>query len=80
MSAATATLDELAITQVATDGMRLRLRGTDRDEAVRRMHGRLHPELIAWRLHTTTRTVQRVTARLGLTGPAHPTHHHHHHR
>ena len=60
-------LDELAVLQVANDGLRLPLRGADRDEAVRRMHGRVDPELIAWRLHTTSRTVARVAARLGLT-------------
>ncbi|SOJ57006.1 hypothetical protein MSIMFB_04484 [Mycobacterium simulans] len=60
-------IDELAVLQVAHDGLRLHLRGADRDEAVRRMHGRIDMDLIAWRLHTTTRTVQRVAARLGLT-------------
>lgn len=80
MTTATALLDELAITQVATDGMRLALHGPDRDEAVRRMHRRVQPELIAWRLHTTTRTVQRVTARLGLTEPEQHTSTRHHRR
>src|SRR5271165_7316804 len=61
-------IDELAVVQVAHDGLRLRLRGADRDEAVRRMHGRVELDLIAWRLYTTTRTVHRVAARLGLTG------------
>jgi len=60
-------LDELAVVQVTLDGLRLRLRGADRDEAVRRMHGRVELDLIAWRLYTTTRTVHRVAARLGLT-------------
>ena len=60
-------LDELAVVQVAHDGLRLRLRGAERDEAVRRMHGRVELDLIAWRLYTTTRTVHRVAARLGLT-------------
>ncbi|BAN91941.1 hypothetical protein BB737_28470 [Mycobacterium avium subsp. hominissuis] len=60
-------IDELAVIQVAHDGQRLRLRGPERDEAVRRMHGRVELELIAWRLYTTTRTVHRVAARLGLT-------------
>ena len=60
-------IDELAVVQVAHDGLRLRLRGADRDEAVRRMHGRVELDLIAWRLYTTTRTVHRVAARLGLT-------------
>jgi hypothetical protein len=60
-------IDELAVVQVAHDGLRLPLRGADRDEAVRRMHGRVDQDLIAWRLHTTSRTVQRVAARLGLT-------------
>ena len=59
--------DELAVLQVAHDGLRLRLRGADRDEAVRRMHGRIDIDLIAWRLYTTSRTVHRVAARLGLT-------------
>ena len=62
-----AELDELAVVQVAADGLRLRLRGAERDEAVRRMHGRVELHLIAWRLYTTTRTVHRVAARLGLT-------------
>lgn len=56
-------IDELAITQVAVDGMRMHLRGRDRDEAIRRMHGRIDVDIIAWRLYTTTRTVQRVMAR-----------------
>ena len=56
-------IDELAVTQVAVDGMRMRLRRRDRDEAIRRMHGRIDIEIIAWRLYTTTRTVQRVMAR-----------------
>jgi len=60
-------IDELAVLQVAHDGLRLRLRGAERDEAIRRMHGRIELDLIAWRLHTTTRTVHRVAARLGLT-------------
>lgn len=60
-------IDVLAVAQVAHDGLRLRLRGADRDEALRRMHGRVELDLIAWRLYTTTRTVQRVAARLGLT-------------
>ncbi|OSC17879.1 hypothetical protein B8W69_29550 [Mycobacterium vulneris] len=60
-------IDELAVIQVAYDGLRLRLRGAERDEAVRRMHGRVELDLIAWRLYTTTRTVHRVAARLGLT-------------
>ena len=61
-------IDELAVVQVAHDGLRLRLRAAERDEAVRRMYGRVELDLIAWRLHTTTRTVHRVAARLGLTG------------
>ena len=65
--AATPDIDELAILQVAHDGQRMRLRGADRDEAIRRMHGRLDIDLIAWRLYTTSRTVHRVAARLGLT-------------
>ena len=60
-------IDELAVLQVAHDGLRLRLRGADRDEAVRRMYGRVEADLIAWRLFTTARTVFRVAARLGLT-------------
>jgi hypothetical protein len=60
-------VDELAVLQVANDGLRLRLRGADRDEAVRRMYGRIEADLIAWRLFTTARTVFRVAARLGLT-------------
>lgn len=59
-------IDELAITQVAVDGMRMHLRGRDRDEAIQRMHGRIDIDIdiIAWRLYTTTRTVQRVMARI----------------
>ena len=49
-SAATPDIDELAILQVAYDGQRMRLRGADRDDAIRRMHGRLDIDLIAWRL------------------------------
>ena len=60
-------IDELAVIQVAHDGLRLRLRGADRDEAVRRMYGRVEADLIAWRLFTTARTVFRVAVRLGLT-------------
>jgi hypothetical protein len=56
-------IDELAVAQVAEDGMRMHLRGADRDEAIRRMHGRIDTELIAWRLYITTRTVHRVIAR-----------------
>ncbi|GAB4962054.1 DUF7368 family protein [Mycobacterium avium] len=62
-----AEIDELAVVQAAEDGLRLPLRGAERDEAVRRMYGRVEPDLIAWRLHTTARTVCRVAARLGLT-------------
>jgi len=36
-----AQVDELAVVQVADDGLRLPLRGADRDEAVRRMYGRV---------------------------------------
>ncbi|PJD99423.1 MAG: hypothetical protein CK428_33110 [Mycobacterium sp.] len=68
-------IDELAIVQVCTDGLRLRLRGAERDEAIRRMHGRVAIDLIAWRLYTTPRTVQRTAARLGLV--RHHTMHHH---
>lgn len=57
-------IDELAITQVAVDGMRMHLRGRNRDEAIQRMHGRIDVDIIAWRLYTTTRTVQRVMARI----------------
>jgi hypothetical protein len=63
-------VDDLSVIQVAHDGMRLRLKGPDRDEAVRRMHRRLDTDLIAWRLYITPRTVQRVVARLGLPQPA----------
>jgi hypothetical protein len=63
-------IDDLSVIQVAHDGMRLRLKGRERDEAVRRMHRRLDTDLIAWRLYITPRTVQRVVARLGLTQPA----------
>lgn len=57
-------IDEIAVAFVAEDGIRMRLRGRDRDEAIRRMHGRVETELIAWRLHITTRTVHRVLARI----------------
>lgn len=62
-----AEIDELAVVQVAIDGMRLHLKGRERDEAIRMMHRRIDADIIAWRLYTTTRTVQRVAARLGLT-------------
>ena len=63
-------IDDLSVIQVVRDGMRLRLRGRDRDEAVRRMHRRIDTDIIAWRLFITPRTVQRVVARLGLPQPA----------
>lgn len=65
-----ADVDDLSVIQVVDDGMRLRLKGRERDEAVRRMHRRIDTELIAWRLYVTPRTVQRVVARLGLPQPA----------
>ncbi|OBJ01461.1 hypothetical protein [Mycobacterium sp. 1465703.0] len=68
-------IDELAVLQVAHDGLRLHLRGADRDEAVRRMHGRIDIDLIAWRLYTTPRTIHRVAARLGLTAHKTPASH-----
>ncbi|BBC69098.1 hypothetical protein MML61_27520 (plasmid) [Mycobacterium marinum] len=58
---------QLAVLQVADDRLRVRLRGAERDEAVRRMYGRVELHLIAWRLYTTTRTVRRIAARFGLT-------------
>lgn len=67
-------LDELAITQVAADGMRLHLRPAERAEAVRRMYGRIDPDIIAWRLHITNRSVIRIATRLGLTKHAEGTH------
>ncbi|MFT8176818.1 hypothetical protein ACLXNF_04445 [Mycobacteroides chelonae] len=67
-------LDDLAITQVATDGMRLHLRAAERAEAVRRMYGRIDPDIIAWRLYLTTRSVIRIATRLGLTKHAEETH------
>ena len=73
MTAPTQTLpdvDHLSVIQVVHDGMRLRLKGPERDEAVRRMHRRIDVDIIAWRLYTTPRTVQRVVARLALTEPA----------
>lgn len=63
-------IDDLSVIQVVDDGMRLRLKGPERDEAVRRMHRRIDTDLIAWRLFITPRTVQRVVARLGLHQPA----------
>ncbi|CQD24260.1 hypothetical protein BN1232_06129 [Mycobacterium lentiflavum] len=63
-------IDDLSVIQVVDDGMRLRLNGRERDEAVRRMHRRIDTDLIAWRLYITPRTVQRVVARLGLSEPA----------
>jgi hypothetical protein len=66
-------IDELAVTMVAVDGMRMHLRGRDRDEAIRRMHGRIDTELIAWRLYITTRTVHRVMARSLRPATQYPT-------
>jgi hypothetical protein len=66
-------IDELAVTMVAVDGMRMHRRGRDRDEAIRRMHGRIDTELIAWRLYITTRTVHRVIARSLRTATRYPT-------
>jgi hypothetical protein len=66
-------IDELAVTMVAVDGMRMHLRGRDRDEAIRRMHGRIDTELIAWRLYITTRTVHRVIARSLRPATQYPT-------
>ncbi|MFA4085309.1 hypothetical protein ONA92_26805 [Mycobacteroides salmoniphilum] len=65
--ASRAKLDELAITQVATDGMRLHLRTAERAEAVRRMYGRIDTDIIAWRLYITNRSVIRIATRIGLT-------------
>ena len=62
-------IDDLSVIQVAHDGMRLPLKGRERDEAVRAMHRRIDTDIIAWRLYTTPRTVQRVVARLSGTGP-----------
>jgi hypothetical protein len=58
ISTAVDDIDELSVIQVAHDGMRLHLTGPERDD------------IIAWRLYTTPRTVQRVAARFGLTDPA----------
>lgn len=66
-------VDEIAVAFVAEDGLRMRLRGRDRDEAIRRMHGRIDTELIAWRLHITTRTVHRVLARIASAPTEHQT-------
>lgn len=66
-------VDEIAVAFVAEDGLRMRLRGRDRDEAIRRMHGRIDTELIAWRLHITTRTVHRVLARITSAPTQHQT-------
>jgi hypothetical protein len=63
-------IDDLSVIQVVHDGMRLHLKARERDEAIKRMHRRLDPAIIAWRLYITPRTVQRVAARLGLTQPA----------
>lgn len=63
-------IDDLSVIQVVRDGMRLRLKGRERDEAVRRMHRRIDTDIIAWRLFITPRTVQRVAARLRRTAPA----------
>ena len=60
-------IDDLSVVRVAIDGMRLHLKGRDRDEAIRRMHRRVDADIIAWRLYTTPRTIHRVAARLGLT-------------
>ncbi|AGM31748.1 hypothetical protein [Mycobacteroides abscessus] len=59
--------DELAVEQVVHDGLRLHLKGADRDEALRRMYGRVPTDIIRWRLFTTIRTVQRRVEQLGLT-------------
>jgi hypothetical protein len=66
-------IDELAVTMVAVDGLRMHLRGRERDEAIRRMHGRIDTELIAWRLYITTRTVHRVIARNLCPAAEYPT-------
>lgn len=51
----------------AGNKMRLHLKGADRDEALRRMYGRVPTDIIRWRLYTTSRTVQRRVQQLGLT-------------
>jgi len=66
-------IDEIAVAFVAEDGLRMRLRGRDRDEAIRRMHGRVDTELIAWRLHISSRTVDRVIARIASARTEHHT-------
>ena len=66
-------IDELAVTMVAVDGMRMHLRGRGRDEATRRMHGRIDTGLIAWRLYITNRTVHSVIARSLRPSTQYPT-------
>lgn len=54
-------IDELAVAQVAHDGHRMALRGADLEAAVQAMrHHRVPVDLMAWRLHLTPRTVERV--------------------
>lgn len=60
-------VDELSVIQVAIDGMRLRLKRRERDEAIRMMQRRVDVDIIAWRLFTTHRTLQRVMARLSAS-------------
>lgn len=72
MTSPPAEFDELSVIQVAIDGMRLRLKGRERDEAIRMMHRRIEVDIIAWRLFTTVRTVQRVLARLSANQPPVP--------
>jgi hypothetical protein len=40
-------IDHLSVTQVACDGIRLHLKGFERDEAIRRMHRRIDAEIMA---------------------------------
>lgn len=65
----TAAVDWLAIAQVAELGHRLHLLEPERTEVLRRLYGALDTEQLAWRLGLTVRTVKRLAARLGLTGP-----------
>ena len=67
MTSQPAEIDDLSVIQVAIDGMRLHLKGRERDEAIRLMHRRVDPDIIAWRLYITPRTVLRVVARLSLS-------------
>lgn len=62
-------VDDLAVTLVAVDGMRMPLRGADLHAAVNKMRGRITPELMAWRLCLTERSLWRVMASQNKSAP-----------